>query len=90
MTYRGTEAAPVGSVPEERRGRELGRFCLSCGSVYPLFIAHHKGKPSFGKDHVVAPCSHEGESFADGADWWQPAVEVLAAEETAEETETAS
>lgn len=78
MAYRGSEAAPAGRIPEERRGRVVGRFCLACGSVYPLFIGRHRGKPSFGKDHVSAPCSHEGETFESGADWWQPAVEVLA------------
>ena len=55
----------------------MGRFCLSCGSVYPLFTRLHRGKPSFGKDHVSAPCTHEGEAFESGAEWWQPAVEVL-------------
>lgn len=86
MTYRGSEAAPMGSIPEERRGRKVGRFCLSCGSVYPLFHRRHKGKPAYGKDHVAAPCSHEGEAFGEGADWWQPAVEVLPAPEPVEET----
>jgi len=88
MTYRGSEAAPAGSIAEDRRGRVVGRFCLSCGSVYPLFIGRHRGKPSFGKDHVAAPCSHEGEAFESGADWWQPAVEVLpaATAETAADT----
>ena len=79
MAYRGSEAAPAGRVAEERRGRVVGRFCLACGSVYPLFTRRHRGKPSFGKDHVAAPCSHEGEAFESGAEWWQPAVEVLPA-----------
>jgi hypothetical protein len=77
MTYRGSEAAPASRVAEERRGRVVGRFCLSCGSVYPLFITRHRGKPSFGKDHVASPCSHEGELFATEVGWWEPAVEVL-------------
>ncbi len=77
MVYRGSEAAPAGRVAEERRGRKVGRFCLSCGSVYPLFQLRHRGKPSFGKDHVSSTCAHEGQVFEAGADWWQPAVEVL-------------
>jgi hypothetical protein len=30
-----------------------------------------------GRDHIASPCPHEGDRFADGADWWEPAVEVL-------------
>lgn len=82
MAYRGPQAAPASRVPEERRGREVGRFCLSCGCIYPLFGRRHRGKPSLGKDHIVAPCSHEGDSFEAGAGWWEPAVEVLPAEPT--------
>ncbi len=90
MAYRAMDAAPAESVAEERRGREVGRFCHACGSVYPLFQRRHKGKPSFGKDHVASPCSQEGEAFEMGAAWWEPAVEVLPpppAEEQAGEEE---
>ena len=31
----------------------------------------------YGRDHIASPCSHEGESFEPGANWWEPAVEVL-------------
>ena len=79
MAYRGPEAAPLSSIPAERRGRVLGRFCRVCGSVYPLWSAAHKGKPIHGKDHVSSPCAQEGEAFVDGASWWEPAVEVLPA-----------
>jgi len=44
--------------------------------MYSLLVARHAGKPILGKDHVSAPCGHEGEEFADGADWWEPAVRV--------------
>ena len=39
----------------------------------------HKGKPSFGRDLVSAPCSYEGRPFAEGATWWEPAVALLPA-----------
>ncbi len=55
----------------------VGRFCLACGSVYPRFADRHAGKPSYGKDHVASPCTHEGEEFDPAASWWEPAVEVL-------------
>lgn len=77
--YRTTMPAPAGRVPEERRGREVGRFCLECGSVYPLHRARHTGRPIYGRDHVASPCAHEGEAFDPGEGWWQPAVEVLPA-----------
>jgi hypothetical protein len=71
--------APASSLPEERRGRAVARFCKRCASFYPLHSAMHAGKPSFGKDHVSSPCACEGKPFADGADWWEPGVEVLPA-----------
>jgi hypothetical protein len=77
MTYRAPEAAPESLLPAERRGRVLGRFCSSCGSFYALHRARHTGKPMLGKDHVASTCAHEGDAFTPGADWWEPAVEVL-------------
>jgi hypothetical protein len=79
MAYRGPEAAPESRIPAERRGRTLGRFCLVCGNVYSLHAAFHDGKPLHGKDHVSSTCAQEGEAFVIGADWWEPAVEVLPA-----------
>lgn len=87
MTYRTPRAAPASTLPEERRGAVLGRFCKSCGSVYPRFAARHKGKPMYGKDHVATPCSHEGDEFLAGESWWEPAVEVLPAAETPAESD---
>jgi len=75
--YRVPEAAPESRLAAERRGAVVGRFCLACGNVYPKFSASHSGKPLYGKDHVAAPCSHEGDEFRHGEDWWEPAVEVL-------------
>ncbi|HTQ79495.1 MAG TPA: hypothetical protein VMM92_05840 [Thermoanaerobaculia bacterium] len=80
MVYRYPHAAPQSQLPEERRGRMIGYFCHTCGSIYPEHRARHSGKPLYGRDHVASPCSHEGEAFdpADPADrWWEPAVEVL-------------
>lgn len=77
MTYRRPRVAPAGSVAKERRGPVKGRFCHACGSVYSLFSDRHRGKPVYGKDHVASPCSHEGDDFEPGADWWEPAIEVL-------------
>ncbi|MGD2115688.1 MAG: hypothetical protein PVG07_11580 [Acidobacteriota bacterium] len=71
--------APASSVPEVRRGRQAGIVCLECGSVYALHKSRHTGKPVYGKDHIAAPCSHEGDDFVPGATWWEPAVEVLPA-----------
>lgn len=76
MVYRLPHAAPESQIPEERRGRAVGRFCLVCASIYPLHRAKHAGKPMYGKDHVASPCAHEGEVFEPGAGWWEPAVEV--------------
>jgi hypothetical protein len=72
-------SAPVSSLPPDRRGRPLGRFCKGCLSVYPLLAARHSGKPEHGRDHVASSCSYEGRAFAPEADWWEPAVEVLPA-----------
>ena len=79
MVYRAPIAAPASQIPEERRGRVLGRFCRTCGSVYPLHRAKHVGKPAYGRDHVSSPCAHEGDVFEAGADWWEEAVDVLPA-----------
>ena len=77
MVYRTSMPAPASRVAAERRGRQVGIFCLACGSVYPLHTARHGGKPVYGKDHVASPCPHEGDDFAPGEEWWEPAVEVL-------------
>ena len=76
--YRVPDPAPESQVAAERRGRVLGRFCRVCGSVYPIHRARHSGRPVYGKDHVASPCSHEGDVFEPGQQWWEPAVEVLA------------
>jgi hypothetical protein len=68
--------APESSLPKERRGPVVGRFCKGCHSVYPRFAARHSGKPEYGRDHVGATCSYEGRAFEAGADWWEPAVLV--------------
>ena len=81
MTYRTPRAAPASSLPEERRGSVMGRFCKACGSIYARYAERHKGKPMYGKDHVAAPCSHEGDEFLPGEGWWEPAIEVLPAAE---------
>jgi hypothetical protein len=77
MVYRNPEAAPAGLIAPEQRGPVVGSFCHVCGSTYPLHRARHSGKPLYGRDHVASPCAHEGELFEPGADWWEPAVEVL-------------
>ncbi len=77
MTYRTPRLTALRYVPEAQRGPVRGRFCFDCGSLYPKLRARHVGKPLYGKDHVSAPCSHEGQEFASDADWWEPAVEVL-------------
>lgn len=78
MVYRVPQMAPQSQVPPERRGRVLGHFCLVCASVYPLHGATHKGRPVYGRDHIASTCAHEGDVFAPGESWWEPAVEVLA------------
>ena len=84
MTFRASMPAPESRVPEDRRGRRVGTFCLECGSTYALHRAVHKGKPVYGRDHVSSPCSHEGEPFEPGASWWEPAIEVLPAPQAPE------
>ena len=79
MAYRNPDGAPESLVPVEQLGQVLGRFCRACASTYPLHRARHSGKPLYGKDHISSPCTHEGDAFAPGADWWEPAVEVLPA-----------
>jgi len=77
--YREPNAAPASALPEARRGPVVGRFCRVCHVIYPKFRARHSGKPLYGKDHVAASCAHEGDAFAPGEGWWEPAVEVLPA-----------
>lgn len=77
MTYRRLRVAPAAAVDEERRGSVKGRFCHSCGGVFPLHASRHRGKPVYGKDHVASPCTHEGDDFVTGEPWWEPAIEVL-------------
>lgn len=88
MVYRYPEAAPQSQIAEERRGRTVGRFCHTCGSIYPLHRSTHGGKPMYGKDHVSSTCAHEGEVFDPAEPWWEPAVEVKVAvpAELAEDT----
>lgn len=75
--YRQPASAPQSSLPPERRGDVVGRYCNVCHAVYPRYAARHAGKPAYGRDHIASPCSQEGLAFAEGADWWEPAVEVL-------------
>jgi hypothetical protein len=77
--YRHPESAPLSSLPPERRGAVVGRFCRGCRSVYPLHAERHEGKPAFGRDHVASACAWEGRAFEAGASWWEPAVELLSA-----------
>lgn len=78
MVYRVPQVAPQSQVPPERRGPVVGHFCLVCASVYPLHRAIHQGRPVYGRDHIASTCAHEGDAFAPGASWWEPAVEVMA------------
>jgi len=75
--YRFPHAAPQSQIPEERQGRTIGQFCLVCGSIYPLHRKLHRDKAMYGRDHIASPCTHEGDEFEAGANWWEPAVEVL-------------
>ena len=77
MVYRRVNAAPLSALPEAQRGEIVGRFCKACGEIYPPHRSRHRGKPVYGKDHVASPCAHEGEDFAAGASWWEPAAEIL-------------
>jgi len=88
MTYRAPVLAPESHLPAHRRGAVAGRFCVVCCGLYPRHAARHSGKPMFGKDHVSSTCSQEGKAFDDGADWWEPAVELRP--EPAEEESTVS
>lgn len=82
MVYRNPQPAPQSQLPEERQGQVVGRFCLACGSTYPLHRGRHQGKPLYGKDHISSPCTHEGEAFDDREPWWEPAVMPLPAAAT--------
>jgi len=75
--YRPLNAAPASALAVERRGAVVGKFCRACKSIYPALRHRHVGKPSFGKDHISAPCAYEGRVFEQDADWWEPAVVVL-------------
>ena len=79
--YRALRVAPKSGLPPERQGKVVGRFCLTCSNVYPLYAPAHKGKPFYGKDHVASTCTHEGEEFSEGVAWWEPAVEVIEEEQ---------
>jgi hypothetical protein len=73
-------------VEEARRGPVVGRYCLSCHSVYPPHGSTHQGKPIQGRDHLGSTCPNEGYPFVAGADWWDLAVEVLPPLPPVEET----
>jgi len=79
--YRHIESAPASRVAEDRRGAVVGRYCNSCHAIYPRLRQRHAGKPVYGRDHLATTCVHEGEEFAEGAAWWEPAVELLPAAE---------
>jgi len=75
--YRHHASAPESRLPAERRGPVVGRFCHACRSIFPALAAAHVGKPAYGRDHVAAPCVHEGRRFEPDEEWWEPAVELL-------------
>jgi hypothetical protein len=75
--YRHIPSAPASNLDPARHGQTVGRFCKACHSIYPLLAGRHSGKPAYGKDHVASPCAYEGHPFDEGAEWWEPAVEVL-------------
>jgi hypothetical protein len=79
MTYRSSRPAPASRVAADRRGPVVGRYCLVCHAVYPNQRGFHRGRPVYGRDHVSSPCTYEGAELTDGAEWWEPAVEVLPA-----------
>lgn len=79
MAYRQPAAAPESTVEAARRGARTGIFCRSCSEFFPLHRARHTGKPMHGRDHIAAPCAHEGDDFTPGESWWEPAVELLPA-----------
>ena len=57
----------------------LGHYCHGCNQVFPLQRGVHSGDPISGRDHVASTCPYEGWRFEVGAEWWEPAVEVLPA-----------
>jgi len=75
--HRAPHPAPLSQIPEDRRGKVLGRFCHACGATFSIHSSVHKGKGLYSKDHIASPCSHEGDRFEEGQDWWEPAVAVL-------------
>src|SRR5688500_14457037 len=77
MVFRAPRAAPQSRVAEERRGALVGRFCHGCNQIFPLQRRLHSGDPIYGRDHVASTCAYEGWAFEAGADWWEPAVEML-------------
>lgn len=80
MAFRPPRPAPESRVPDDRRGPVIGRYCLGCNSTFPPQRSRHSGDPIIGRDHVASPCAYEGSEFGPGADWWEPAVEVLPVE----------
>lgn len=84
--YRNPNAAPASAIPEEQRGPVIGRFCHGCGSTFSVHQSQHKGKGLYSKDHIASPCPHEGDRFAAGEPWWEPAVLVLPANDGEEAT----
>jgi hypothetical protein len=79
--YRHVASAPASSLPEDRRGAVVGRFCRGCKAIYPVHALRHAGKPAYGKDHIGSPCRYEGRDFEPEAGWWEAAVELLPAPE---------
>ena len=79
MVFRAPKAAPASRLAEERRGHVIGRYCHGCNQVFPLQRGVHSGDPIYGRDHVASTCAYEGWLFDVGAEWWEPAVEVLPA-----------
>jgi len=79
MVFRAPKAAPASRLTEERRGHVIGRYCHGCNQVFPLQRGVHSGDPIYGRDHVASTCAYEGWLFEVGAEWWEPAVEVLPA-----------
>jgi hypothetical protein len=77
--YRHIPSAPASNLEPARHGQTVGRFCKACHSIYPLLASRHSGKAAYGKDHLASTCAYEGRPFDEGADWWEPAVEVLPA-----------
>lgn len=90
--YRQPQAAPQSAIASAQRGPVAGKFCKSCGSTFSVHQAIHRGKGVYSKDHIASPCPHEGDFFAPGEDWWEPAVIVLpvTGDDTDVEKETAS